>query len=260
MSEFITDDSIDFYGEDFGLGSDTEETIDNFDHSTYPLDLLEPMQTTPTLTFESTPALTGHLHTNVPPTPSTTRMWVESQPGNIWFKFNEGSMIFVLKTTDPVIIDNQWKDLTIRLIYHDSLDLVEPKITGTTTFREVSCSIEGDTITLLLKPKEISSTHQGKLFCFSFSIGETCVETMGIDVRTKRTKRKRVTSRKAIPSDIEYKKQARDVIERLQWSVGGYASACEGFVDFTRPIFSCVLCNGQKQYGHVEGCPIIALL
>jgi hypothetical protein len=262
MSEFITDDSIDFYGEDFDLGSDTDGTVDNFDPSDFPLTLqslpaLTFQPTTPPFTFQPTAvAFTGQLQTYIPP----PRTWVESQPGGVWYKFNEGSMIFVLKTTDPAIIDNQWADLNIRLLYNESMELVEPKIPGVTTFREVSCSIDGDTITLLLKPKEISSTHQGKLFCFSFTIGVETVETVGIDVRTKRTKRNRSTSRKSRPSEPEYKKQARDVIGRLQWSISGYASACEGFVDFTRPIFSCVLCNGHKEHGHVEGCPIIALL
>ena len=267
MSEFITDDSIDFYGENFELGSDTDDTLANFDPSEYPLPLtaLDLQPTTPpfqpaTPPFQPSETFAGQLQTYVPPTPSTTQTWIESQPGSVWFKFNEGSMIFVLKTTDTAIIDNQWSDLTIRLVYSESLELVQPKVPGATTFREVSCSIEGDTITLLLKPKEITSTHQGKLFRFSFNIGEMCVETVGIDVRTKRTKRKRASSRKTKPSETEYKKQARDVIERLQWSIGGYASACEGFVDFTRPIFSCLLCNGQKEHGHLEGCPIIALL
>ena len=259
------DDSIDFYGEGESyeaLGSDTEGTFDNYDHSEHP-----PIQPSDLAAFQPSELQSmqqqqppGQLQPFHPPVP-TAHTWVDTQPGIVWYKFNEGSITVVLKTSDPIIIENQWCDLTINLAYRDSADVVQPEKPNSSTFREVSCSIEGDNITLLLKPKVISRNHQSKLFCFSFSLGDTSIRTTGFEVRTKRTKRKRsVVARRSRPSENDYKRQAREVIERLQWSISGYSSACEGFVDFTRPIYSCTLCSGQKQHGHLPGCSILALL
>jgi hypothetical protein len=184
---------------------------------------------------------------------------VAAQTEGCWYQFREGAFMLVLKTTDPIIITTEWAGATLRLIYETDGTLVPPHNTGSPTFKEVSCSVEGDTITYLLKVDEITRNHQSKAFCFSFHLGDLIIATSGFLVMTKRTKRKKAP-RRSNRSEVEYKKQAREVLQRLQWRIGGYTSTCTGFVDFTSPIFTCGLCNGQKTQGHVAGCPLIVLL
>ena len=169
-------------------------------------------------------------------------------------------MVIVLKTTDTTVIESGWAKSTLRLLYAESTEVVQPETSGMATFREISCSVAGDTLTLCLKVKEISRNHQRKLFCFAFTIGTTCLRTTGFEVRTKRTKRKRPT-RRSRPSDpSEYVLQSREVIQRLQWCIGGYSTLCDGVVDYTRPVLVCPICRGRKQDNHLFDCPVLALL
>ena len=172
-------------------------------------------------------------------------------------------MSVVFKTTDPVVIKSGWANSTLRLLYADSTEVVPSETSGMATFREISYAVEGDTLTLLLKVQEISRNHQRRLFCFAFNIGATCLRTTGFEVRTKRTKRKRPVDRRSRPSDsstAEYGMQARELIQRLQWFIGGYSALCDGVVDYTRPILVCPICRGRKQDGHLLDCPVLALL
>jgi hypothetical protein len=148
----------------------------------------------------------------------------------------------------------------LRLLYADRTTMVLPHINGEATFKVLSRSVEGDVLRYKLKMLEISRNHRSRAFCFSFDIGDVSVITEEFIVKTKVTKSKASTSRPVSQSDSKYKKQTREVLQHLQWSIGGYTSVCEGFVDFTRPIFSCIICKGLKEHGHATGCPIIALM
>jgi hypothetical protein len=187
------------------------------------------------------------------------RTWITSQTEDCWFQFKEGLFSLVIKTTDPEIIENKWIGSGLRLLYQQSMLMVPPKIVGAPTFTEKSREVHGDTIRYLLRIEEISQRHQSKLFCFVFDIGNICIATDGFLVKTKRTKRKR-TSWQPDCIESDYKKKTREVLEDLQWNISGYTSSCEGFVDFTRPIYTCTLCKGHKEQGHISGCPILELL
>ena len=187
------------------------------------------------------------------------RTWITDQTEDCWYQFKEGSFCLELKTTDPEIIESKWNGSGLSLLYQDSMTLVPPKIAGTPTFTQKSREVDGDTITYLLKIEEITQRHQGKSFCFMFNVGDLYIATDGFLVKTKRTKRKR-TSRRPDSAESDYKKKTRTVLEQLQWSIGGYTSSCAGFVDFTKPIYTCTLCNGQKDQGHFTECPIRELL
>jgi hypothetical protein len=137
--------------------------------------------------------------------------------------------------------------------------LVPPKIVGAPTFTEKSREVHGDTISYLIRIEEITQRHQSKLFCFVFNIGSTSIATNGFLVKTKRTKRKR-KSWQPDSAESNYKKKTRAVLADIQWHIGGYISSCEGFVDFTKPIYTCTLCKGHKEQGHIIGCPILELV
>jgi hypothetical protein len=193
------------------------------------------------------------------PEPEPVRTWLASQTEDVWFQYKEGSFCLTFKTTDPVIIGNNWNGAGLRLLYQDSMAIVAPKIAGTPTFTQKSREVDGDTITYLLKIEEITQRHQGKAFCFVFSIGDLYIATDGFLVKTKRTKRKRNPDRPD-SAESEYKRKTRAVLEQLQWSIGGYTSSCAGFADFSKPIYTCTMCNGQKNQGHFTDCPIRELL
>jgi hypothetical protein len=53
--------------------------------------------------------------------------------------------------------------------------------------------------------------------------------------------------------------QVNTVMSQLEWAVSGYGSICEGYVDYSRPLYACVICKAQYDNGHTAGCPIRAL-
>jgi hypothetical protein len=202
-----------------------------------------------------------HQHVDAHALPHT---WVTVQPDGCWYQFREGPLKLVLQTTDPTILSNEWVGMSLRLLYAGTSTPVPSRIAAARTFKELSRSVSGSTISYVLRIDEITKNHLGKAFCFEITIGTLTIRTNGFQVMTKRTKRKRVAAaalqRSSHPSDLAYKRQTHEVLKRLQWRIGGYVSGCEGYADFTRPIYTCTMCNGHKTQGHIDGCPIIALL
>jgi len=199
----------------------------------------------------------------------TEKIWVTVQPARCWYQFKEGQLTFSMKTSDPAVIDACWSHADLKLLYNDTKTCVpiakKPAVSSTcpepavsSTFKEVSRLVQGDTVTFQLKVGEITKNHQSREFCFSIRLGDVTIVTNAFEVMTKRTKRKKRKTK--LSSDTEYMTHAKSVLVRLQWRVSGYKSSCEGTVDLTRPIFTCVLCDGNREQGHGEDCPIIPLL
>jgi hypothetical protein len=185
--------------------------------------------------------------------------WVTIQPETPWFQFEKSALVIAMKTDNPGIIQDGWTGATLQLLYQDTMTEV------TTTkakpvFKLVEQSVVGDTITFKVKVNEVSRTHQNRLFCFSFAIGELIIVTNSFRVKSKITRKKRKREHAPPLNESDYRIQTRNVLRHLQWRISGYSSSCEGSVDFKRPIFTCAMCNGQREYGHTTGCPIIALL
>jgi hypothetical protein len=193
--------------------------------------------------------------------PSNHHTWLSTQPDGCWYQFGEGTLTLVVNTTDPKIITHCWEGTFLQLLYTDSMTCVgRNENTHSPVFKEVSRSVDSTTLTYQLRVEEITKNHQSRPFCFALSIGDLRVVTNGFLVKTKRTKRKRSCSSRPICSETVYQRQTRSVLERIQWRIGGYSTVCEGYVDFMRPIFTCMLCNGQMEFGHLPGCLIRTLL
>jgi hypothetical protein len=193
--------------------------------------------------------------------PLLPHTWLTEQPDGCWYQFREGPLKLVLQTTDPTTVANGWAGVSLRLLYADTKKPVIPRIPDGRTFKQISCSVTGNTMSYILRIDEITRNHRSKAFCYELQLGNLTITTNSFQVLTKRTKRKTPPSIQTDATvDPVYKRQTQEVLRRLQWSIGGYASGCTGFVDFTRPFYTCSMCNGHQTQGHVDGCPIIALL
>ena len=178
---------------------------------------------------------------------------VTQQPPPEWFQFGEGSIKVVANFREGVAVDQ----VTVELYYAVSQTPVVA--TGEKAlFRVVERLVTGSTLELDVKVGEISRNHRGCKFCLALCTESGVLFTDGFLVKTKRTKRKRLKTTRP-GTDADYKRQARPLLERLQWTVIGYAG-CDGVADVNSPIYGCPMCNSLRDAGHAKDCPIRPLL
>ena len=189
------------------------------------------------------------------PTQHTTPITVITQPPDTWFQFNEGNIPFMFSVSsdiDPELV-------TIGLVYTDtskpvgdekSIRVYDRQVVDYGSYRTVECAI---------KIKEISKNHQKRRFSIMLTYCKNVVVSNGFYVKTKRTKRKIFGTIRPRTED-QFKRQARNVLRQLEWTIGGYESSCQGYVDMNKPIYECPICRNRQSNGHTSTCSLKILL
>jgi hypothetical protein len=215
---------------------DTVESVESVE----PVDTMESVESVDTV---------DPLVDNVPIKTSSLRVSV--QPQSVWFQFGEGPLKIQFVDVNQT---HRWKKSLITLVYSDTLQPVTMLNSTRSTLRTLTCSTGKDLCTITFKTNEITKNHQSRSFCIKFQVGTSSVISEPFVVRTKRTKGKRVLTHENHLT--EYKKRLNSAIALLEWRVAGYVSICEGHVDYSQPLYACVLCNTSQSCSHLPDCPI----
>ena len=140
------------------------------------------------------------------------------------------------------------------LVYSDFSTPVPSLTSMASCVRTITSVVDGDSCTLSFKVDEITKNHRSRSFSIRIEVGDAFVLSDAFIVKTKRTKRKRITH--AESKRIGFKTRVHAIIDRLEWRVSGYASLCEGYVDYSCPLYACVICNASEDGGHTPDCLI----
>ena len=196
----------------------------------------------------------------IPPPPSTTGqsydpLTIVKQPPDTWYQFNEGNIPFMFHVSSNIDPES----VLIKLAYADTLEVVgddrsikvyDRLLTDFGSYVSIDCAV---------KIREISKNHQKRQFTLLVSSGIYQTRSTGFSVKTKRTKRKAFGSIRPRTED-QFKRQARHLLRQLEWTIGGYESSCQGYVDMNRPIYECPICKNRKTNGHTTDCSLRLLL
>jgi hypothetical protein len=184
---------------------------------------------------------------------------VTRQPPLQYFQCREGPLLVSFQTNGN---EDDLQNAHIQLLYENTYTPVD----GDEPVVVMARSVYGGTVHYQLKINPISKNHVNRAFCLCLTMGSLLsVVTQGFLVKTKRTMKKlegrpAKRKRKNDTVDTKYQQRSRAVIASLQWRISGYVSHCEGFVDFSCPIWSCPLCQQTKDAGHTTVCEIHLLL